>query len=174
MNTQYEKMVDEIAKTMKLTKQEKEKLLKNKAAKLVALVPYLSKANDAQRKSINRLLLFAGGSIPGRKSETFNCSPTDTLNNLWGRIDIICPNDSTASDCHIVTAARYRLMYLQLADMKRDVEEDKEQLKYNPFSDGASVCDMDRLYNEIVTNQIIEDQVDAILPIEDAKAGWWW
>jgi len=173
METQYEILVENIAKTMNLTKAEKNKLLKNKAARLVASTPYLAEADDVERKAATRLLIFVAGSMHGRKLHVYNCRPKDTLNKLWQRIDYICPCDPTG-DYHIINAARYRLMYLQLADFKRDLDDDSGKGKYNPFADHASICDMDELYNDVIKHQTINDKIDTILPIEDARAGWWW
>lgn len=162
----WEKIVDQVSEACNLNKQYKKKLLNNNVCKLIAATPFLVGSPDPERQAFAGALLFVGAT----RTKAFWSKPTDLDDKFWSRLSYLWPY--RYNDNHRMTCIMYRLMLCQIADHRKDQEIDLEEGKYNPFN--ACQIEAEGLHSMYLKNQIIDEEVDAILPIEEARSGFWW
>ena len=135
----------------------------SKVLRLVAAAPYICKAKDAERRSIQDVLSM----ILASKNRRFNSMPDDFGYDIWKRFKFIMNYRGRG---RLKKAIKRRLILASLTDHKEDQRED-DGVKYNIFLHDFKRAE--KLLNKYKNNQIKHYEIDYILPVKSAMRGWW-
>ena len=164
-STQWNQMVDFFTGSLGLGAVQRERLQQNPVARLIAELPFLAGADQAERTAYAHLSVLL---TAARNPRVFGHVAADTLEDR-----LFALSSFKGGDARIIARGMNLLALCSLGDHIRDAEFDAAQGKYNPVNAGDldPKLEAERLTQEIQATP--SPEMDAILNPNDAILVWW-
>lgn len=127
-DSKYQEAVQKVAQTYEMNSQERQSLLKSKAARIAAELPYISGCKNPDLICLRALGVF----FTAHKNPVFDHSELDTLRDRLFDLNIYKTGDSDKVECGLK-----QLELISLEDHYTDRYTDKAEGKYNPINAGT-------------------------------------
>jgi hypothetical protein len=164
-STQWNQMVDFFASSLGLSAGQRDRLEKNPVARLVAELPFLAGAEQAERTAYAHLSVLL---TAARNPRVFGHDATDTLE---GRLFAL--SSFKGGDPRIIDRGMKLLALCSLGDHIRDAEFDAAQGKYNPVNAGDLDAKLEAQRLTLEIQAVASPEMDSIVSPNDAILVWW-
>lgn len=164
---EWETIIGRVAGAFQMDEDERDRLLKNKIARLVAALPFIAHCENPGRTALAHLGTFI---LSVRLKELAAAGPTDD-SDIFKRLHLL--NSFVGGDKKIVTKGMSLLALIMLEDYQRDRIMDREVGKYNPLL--TCSWDYKTLKEELLEkiNAAEDTALDEIMTVSDTKDGFW-
>lgn len=154
--------------TFRLTFDEQECLFRNKVARLIAMIPYIAKCDEAERTALAHIAVYITACRGGQKA--FDHEPTDNA-DILERLRAI--SSFKGGNPQTIGRGLNLLALAMLCGYERDKERDIVSGKYNPLNEG--IWDFETMKQTLIDKigQSPDAGIDAIFPIEDGLETAW-
>lgn len=126
-------LVDRVSLLFHVSEDRKEKILRNKAMKLTAAIPFIAGCRNPMRTALSHLTIYTAAASEGGK-DVFGHRFSDN-DDLFTRLERI--SHFEGGDERLIDRGMALLALAMLEDHKADAEEDRLKGKYNPVNSGA-------------------------------------
>jgi hypothetical protein len=147
----WSQMVDKIADAYRLDKEERQQLRNNKAARLVAGLPFVAGCREPLRTGLSHLSLFVLASTEACRHD-FDHKPADNADPL---IRLKPISHFIGGDRSVLDEGMARLGLALLGGYRRDQAKDRVSGEYNPLN--AGVWDYDTIETMLRTRICITE-----------------
>lgn len=161
----WEEQLDFFKNVFNLSESWKEKIKKNKVAKLISALPFIVKSKTPERYSYMNF----GGYLIALKNEKISCQKKGE--SIEDRIKPIL--NFNGGNKMLIERAKNLLILLSLEDHNRDIEIDKKNGKYNPIAEGDINYEEEKKYLIGEIKKIESKQMDEIVSPEEAVRAFW-
>jgi len=156
------------AKTFRLTFDEQDCLSRNKVARLIAMIPYIAKCDEAERTALAHIAVYITALRGGKNA--FSHGPTDNA-DILERLRL--GTSFKGGNPQVINRGMNLLALVMLCGYERDKEKDIVSGNYNPLNEG--IWDFETmkqtLLDKIARSPSIE--LEAIFSIEDGLESSW-
>jgi hypothetical protein len=158
-----------VAASFRFTPQEKEALVKNKTAQLVAALPYLAGCEEAERTSLAHLGTFVLASRePCRRP--FDHKKEDDADPLRRLAPIA---DFKGGDRAVIERGMALLAIVMTNGYRTDVEGDRQKAWYNPVGSGAWKADAKITELSAKAAKTASPEMDSLMTTDEAVRSFW-
>lgn len=167
--TKWAELIEKMGMLYNLDSTAKAKMLNHKVTKMIAAIPFIANSNNPERTAMSHLsIYFLAASKAGKMTFVHKESDND---DILKRLESISNFDG--GDETIIAKGMNLLALTMIEDYYRDMSDDKEKNKYNPFVSGA--------WNYLmIKNELVErassykiTELDDIIDIHEVQNTYW-
>jgi len=165
----WKSLSDTAATSMRMTDREAARFQENTVAKLIGLLPFIARCDDAERTALSHLATFiiAGN---GESRHVFDHSPADDVEPL-ARLRTI--SDFKGGDDCLIERGMALLCLCMVSGYARDIELDAHMNRYNPLTSGGwSLAETNRQLG-VVLSRGADPVMDQIMTEDSAMRVFW-
>jgi hypothetical protein len=154
--------------SFRLSFNEQDYLSRNRVARLIAMIPYIAKCDEAERTALAHLAVYITALRGGKK--TYEHRPTDNA-DILERLRLV--SSFKGGNPQVINRGMNLIALVMLCGYERDKEKDIISGKYNPMNEG--IWDFETMKQTLLDKiaQTPSGELDAIFSIEDGLESTW-